>query len=66
MRMRLRVPRPSHSEADVDEQEAWKKKLQQQVERVRAEYPAADVEVWSEDEHRVALFHHFGRRKMRG
>ena len=25
MRMRLRVPRPSHQEADPDEQEAWKK-----------------------------------------
>lgn len=28
MRMRLRVPRPAHCEADGDEQEAWKKKLQ--------------------------------------
>ena len=55
MRMRLRVPRPSHSEADPDKLEAWKKKLQQEVERVRAEYPAADVEVWSEDEHRIGL-----------
>ena len=27
MRMRLRVPRPSHQEANRDEQEAWKKKL---------------------------------------
>ena len=26
MRMRLRVPRPAHSEADPDEQDAWKKK----------------------------------------
>lgn len=25
------------------------------VERVRAEHPAADIEVWCEDEHRVGL-----------
>lgn len=25
MRMRLRVPRPQHQEADKEEQEAWKK-----------------------------------------
>lgn len=55
MRMRLRVPRPSHQEADPNEQEVWKKKLQQEVERVQAEHPDADVEVWSEDEHRIGL-----------
>lgn len=55
MRMRLRVPRPQHQEADPDEQEAWKKKLQSQVERIQSEHPAADVEVWSEDEHRIGL-----------
>jgi hypothetical protein len=55
MRLRLRVPRPAHSEADPDEQEAWKKKLQQQVERIQSEHPNAAVEVWSEDEHRIGL-----------
>lgn len=55
MRMRLRVPRPSHSEADPNEQDAWKKKLQQQVERIQSEHPNAAVEVWSEDEHRIGL-----------
>lgn len=55
MRMRLRVPRPQHQEADKDEQEAWKKKLQSQVEKIQSEYPNADVEVWSEDEHRIGL-----------
>ena len=55
MRMRLRVPRPSHQETDPDEQEAWKKKLQQEVWRIQSEHPGADVEVWSEDEHRIGL-----------
>lgn len=32
---------------------AWKKKLHQEVERVKSEYPDADVEIWCEDEHRV-------------
>jgi len=55
MRMRLRVPRPSHSETEEGEQEAWKKKLQQEVERIQTEHPNAAVEVWSEDEHRIGL-----------
>ncbi|MGH2415121.1 MAG: IS630 family transposase [Microcystaceae cyanobacterium] len=55
MRLRLRVPRPAHQEADLEEQEAWKKKLQQEVERVQAEHPDAAVEVWCEDEHRLGL-----------
>jgi transposase len=55
MRLRLRVPRPQHQEADPQEQEAWKKKLAQEVERVQSEHPDADVEVWCEDEHRIGL-----------
>jgi hypothetical protein len=55
MRMRLRVPRPSHCEADLESQETWKKKLQQEVERIQTEHPNAAVEVWSEDEHRIGL-----------
>ena len=55
MRMRLRVPRPQHQEADPDEQETWKKKLQEQVEKIQVEHPNAAVEVWSEDEHRIGL-----------
>ena len=55
MRMRLRVPRPQHQKSDPDEQEAWKKKLQEQVKKIQIEYPDADVQVWSEDEHRIGL-----------
>lgn len=55
MRMRLRVPRPQHQEADSDEQEAWKKKLQEEVKKIQVEHAIADVQVWSEDEHRVGL-----------
>src|SRR4028119_2093768 len=55
MELRLRVPRPSHQEADPDEQEAWKKKLEQEVVRIQQEYPDADVEIWCEDEHRIGL-----------
>jgi hypothetical protein len=55
MRQRLRVPRPEHQEADPEEQEAWKKKLTQELKRIQAEHPDADVEVWCEDEHRIGL-----------
>ena len=55
MELRRRVPRPSHQEADPDEQEAWKKKLEQEVVRIQQEYPDADVEIWCEDEHRIGL-----------
>lgn len=37
--LRLRVPRPEHHESDPVEQEAWKKKLQQETSRLQAEYP---------------------------
>ena len=56
MRLRLRVPRPEHQETNSEEQEAWKKKLAQEVERVQSEHPdAVVVEVWCEDEHRIGL-----------
>jgi transposase len=55
MRLRLRVPRPEHQEADPKEQTAWKKKLVTVVEQVQTEHPDADVEVWCEDEHRIGL-----------
>lgn len=55
MELRLRVPRPQHQESDLQEQEAWKKKLHDEVERIHKQYPDADVEVWCEDEHRIGL-----------
>ncbi len=55
MKLRLRVPRPSHEEADFVEQEEWKKKLVAQVTQVQKKHPKADVEVWTMDEHRVGL-----------
>ena len=45
MRMRLRVPRSSHSEADLEEQESWKKNAAQEVKRIQTEHPNAAVEV---------------------
>jgi hypothetical protein len=47
MRMRLRVPRPQHGEADPDDGEAWKKNETEQVEKIQVEHPNAAVEVWS-------------------
>lgn len=55
MELRLLVPRPAHQEADPMEQEAWKKKLAQEVELLQQQYPDAAVEVWCEDEHRIGL-----------
>jgi transposase len=55
MELRLRVPRPQHQESDIEEQEAWKKKLNDEVERIQQQYPDADVEIWCEDEHRIGL-----------
>ena len=52
---RLRVPRPEHYSSDLQEQEAWKKKLQQEVKTVQAAHPDADVEAWAMDEHRIGL-----------
>lgn len=53
MEFRLRVPRPLHQEADLEAQQEWKKKLSEEVEKVKVEHPDADVEVWCEDEHRI-------------
>lgn len=55
LRLRLRVPRPEHLDADPESQSAWKKKLQQKTDQLQAEYPNAAVEVWAMDEHRLGL-----------
>ena len=55
MRLRLRVPRPEHQEANPEDREAWKKKLAMVVEQVQKEHAIAAVEVWCEDEHRIGL-----------
>lgn len=55
MELRLRVPRPQHQDTDVEQQEVWKKKLQEEVKRIQQQYPDADVEIWCEDEHRIGL-----------
>ena len=51
----LKVPRPSHQQSDSQEQQQWKKKLGEEVEKVQKEHPDADVSVWSQDEHRIGL-----------
>ena len=55
LRLRLSVPRPEHHQSEPEEQEAWKKKLQQETTRLQTEYPDADVEVWAVDEHCLGL-----------
>jgi transposase len=52
---RLRVPRPQQQDSDPEAQEDWKKKLDQTFKQVKAEHPAAAVEIWCEDEHRIGL-----------
>ena len=55
MELRLRVPRPEHQDSDEEVQQAWKKKLHDEVKRIQKHYPDADVELWGEDEHRIGL-----------
>jgi hypothetical protein len=50
LKMRLRVPRPHHEETNWEEQEAWKKKLTLETQKIQTEHPDANVEVWTMDE----------------
>ena len=55
MKLRLRVPRAAHTEANIETQEVWKKKLGLRVAQIQQSHPCAEVEVWGMDEHRVGL-----------
>ncbi len=55
MRLRLRVPRPQHHEADPQQQEEWKKNLAAQVKQIQQAHPDCDEGVWAMDEHRAGL-----------
>ena len=55
MKFRLRVPPPHHERGDAAEQEAGKKKLGQEAQKLQNQYPDPDVQVWCEDEHRLGL-----------
>jgi hypothetical protein len=54
MRLRLRVARPSHQEADFTEQNNGKK-TSKNGDSSSIKYADASVEVWTMDEHRVGL-----------
>lgn len=50
------IPRPTHIHtADKKERAAFKKKLKRKVAALQKKHPKAQVEVWSEDEHRLGL-----------
>jgi transposase len=51
----LQIPRPRHHKADPIQQEAFKRELLAQVQQVQHAHPAAQVELWSMDEHRIGL-----------
>lgn len=55
LKMRPLVPRPHHEETNWEEQEAWKKKLASETQRIQTEHPDVEVEVWTMDEHRLGL-----------
>jgi transposase len=55
MNFRQLVPRAQHDEADTLAAARMEKKLNLEQERLRVEYPAADIEVWAMDEHRLGL-----------
>lgn len=53
--MRPLATRPHHEETSWEEQEAWKKKLAIETQKIQEEHPDAEVEVWTMDEHRLGL-----------
>ncbi len=55
MEMRRRRPRPMHEETEESRARSLEKKTGYGLEQVQQEYPAAHVEAWAEDEHRIGL-----------
>ncbi len=55
MEYSLRIPRPENKQADLLEQEAWKKKIPHKLQELEQKYPDAQIELWAEDEHRIGL-----------
>ncbi len=55
MEYSLRIPRPKNKQADLIEQEAWKKKIPHKLQELEQKYPDAKIELWAEDEHRIGL-----------
>lgn len=52
----LQTPRPRHKAAATpDEQQAFKKKLEDRVDVLKSQHPEKPVEIWSEDETRIGL-----------
>jgi transposase len=47
----LQAPRPRHYKADPAQQEAFKRELPTQAQRIQKIHPQAKVELWSMDEH---------------
>jgi transposase len=51
----LQISRPRHHKADPEQQEAFKRKLPEQIQQIQHTYPHTQVELWAMDEHRVGL-----------
>lgn len=51
----LQIPRPRHHKADLARQDAFKRELPEQIREIQQTHPAAQVELWAMDEHRVGL-----------
>lgn len=54
-RYSLKVPRPRHQKGNKEQQEEFKRQLPERVKELQRQYPTAQIEVWSFDEHRLGL-----------
>ncbi|WP_199303328.1 IS630 family transposase, partial [Oscillatoria sp. FACHB-1406] len=48
-------PRPKHKKGDVIEQKEFRQNLPSKVQKLKQQYPEAEIDVWFFDEHRVGL-----------